>query len=206
MRWWLTLLIIILLLNPTRSGGQTSALKVYESRYYIIHTDIPQDEAFEAEVRMTRMAEEYHNRTRAFSGTLQEKLPFFLFQNKADYVAAGGDPRSAGIFTGDQLMAIAGRQAGWGTWHTIQHEGFHQFAHKVIGGELPIWVNEGLAEYFGEAVFCGDSYVSGLIPQFRLSRIRVMVSKSSYRSIPDMMQMSHEEWNNRLALANYDQA
>ena len=25
--------------------------------------------------------------------------------------------------------------------------------HAVIGGELPTWVNEGLADYFGESIF-----------------------------------------------------
>ena len=58
------------------------------------------------------------------------------------------------------------------TWHTVQHEGFHQFAHVVIRGDLPIWVNEGLAEYFGEAVFTGDGFVSGVIPPTAMTGIR----------------------------------
>ena len=31
------------------------------------------------------------------------------------------------------------------TWHVVQHEGFHQFVFAVIRGEIPTWVNEGLA-------------------------------------------------------------
>ena len=52
-------------------------------------------------------------------------------------------------------MAFAGEHITAYTWHTVQHEGFHQFAHAVIGGDIPTWLNEGLAEYFGEALFTG---------------------------------------------------
>ena len=36
-----------------------SALEPYESKYYIIHTDLPQTEAREAQIRMTAMVDQY---------------------------------------------------------------------------------------------------------------------------------------------------
>ena len=157
MRWRLRVSILlamsplIALGQPVESGdGVAEGLTTYETPYYFMHTDLSGEAALEAAARMTKMAEEYHARTRDFSGDIREKLDFYLFKNPDDYMAAGGKPGSAGFFAGDRLLAIASNDIDGETWHVVQHEGFHQFAHAVIGGELPIWVNEGLADYFGE--------------------------------------------------------
>lgn len=199
-------ILICLLLSVVSIARGEPELTTIETKYYVIHTDIAPQDRLEVELRVTRMAEEYHNRTRDFAGEIKEKLPFYLFQHMRDYRDAGGMPGSAGVYTGERLMAVAGEKLGVGTWHAVQHEGFHQFAHSVIGGDLPIWVNEGLAEYFGEAIFTGDSFVSGVIPHFRMVRVRQMIQKKRYQPIDKMMLMSHEEWNAALAISNYDQA
>jgi hypothetical protein len=191
-----------------RNDASEQKLAVYESRYYIMHTDLPLDQAREADIRMTRMAEEYHARTRDFSGAIRRKFPFYLFRHEADYVAAGGKPGTAGVFmhnTGT-LMAIAGEELTADTWHTVQHEGFHQFALAVIGGELPIWVNEGLAEYFGEGLFTGDGFVMGVVPEWRRERIAEAMRGKALLPIRQMMMLSHERWNEDMKLEHYDQA
>lgn len=181
--------------------------KSYDSRYYIIQTDLTGDDVREATLRMTKMAEEYHDRTRDFSGTISQRLPFYLFQNKADYMKAGGMPGSAGVFDGQRLMAVAGASTSRMTWHVVQHEGFHQFADSVIRGDLPIWVNEGLAEYFGEGIFTGDGFVTGVIPNSRLLRIqKIMDDPDGFMPISHMMAVTGHEWNSKLMMTNYDQA
>src|SRR3954468_12999444 len=149
-------------------------LRVYESPHYLIHTDLPPAEAREAQVRTTRMAEEYVRRTAGFAGQIKGRLPFYLYKDLPDYTRAGGVEGSAGAFDGDKLMAVTLRRddgvISLATWHVVQHEGFHQFAHAVIGGKVPMWADEGLAEYFGEGLFTGDGFVAGLIPQARLMR------------------------------------
>ena len=92
------------------------------------------------------------------------------------------------------------------TWHIVQHEGFHQFAHAVIGGELPVWVNEGLAEYFGESLFTGDSFVTGVIPPDRLARIKEKIRNNTFKPVPAMMLMTSAEWNAAMQIDYYDQA
>src|SRR5439155_6138812 len=197
--------IVLISVSAARAEPQ---LQVYEGRYYVIHTDLTGDELREAELRMTKMAEEYRNRTRDFSGTIGHKFPFFLYREPDDYYAAGGMKGSAGYFdpNNDTLMAIAGEKTGSSTWYVIQHEGFHQFARAVIGGELPVWVNEGLAEYFGEAIFTGDSFVTGIIPPQRLARGKKEIQGGQFRSIKEMMLLAHADWNADLSMANYDQA
>ncbi len=198
--------------EPEAGPVDSAGMKRYETAYYLIHTDLSADQAKEAGLRMTRMAEEYHRRTSGFSGAIRDKLPFYLYAHESDYLAAGGRPGSAGQYDPNsrRLMACAhANDAGHispAIWHTVQHEGFHQFADAVIGGDLPVWVNEGLAEYFGEALFTGDGFVSGAIPAWRQQRIVAEIDHGKFRPIKDMMEMSHRAWNEGLSLTNYDQA
>jgi Protein of unknown function (DUF1570) len=186
--------------------AQSAKLKRYDTKYYVIHSDLDAQLVREAELRVTRMAEEYYERTKGFAGRITQRLPFYLFSNPADYHAAGGMPGSAGIFNGKQLMAIAGEILGDETWHVVQHEGFHQFIHAVIGGDIPIWVNEGLAEYFGEALFTGDEYIVGVVSPQRLARIKTWIAADNSAQIRAMMQTEHATWNNKLSIENYDRA
>jgi hypothetical protein len=161
--------VCLILIAPLLAGA--GEMPAYESRYYTIYTDLDPQAAREASVRMTRMAEEYYARTKDFSGAISQRMPFYLYKNAADFHALGVPQKSAGYFnpSSHELVAKADN-LGPRTWHVVQHEGFHQFAHFVIRGKIPAWLNEGLAEYFGEALFTGDSFVSGVIPQWRLER------------------------------------
>jgi len=188
----------------------TAQLKTYDTPYYIIYTDLDEDSEKEAAIRMTRMAEEYHERTKDFAGVIHEKLPFYLYRSAQDYYDAGGLSGSAGVFIADgdhgKLMAIAGQKATLNTWHTVQHEGFHQFAHAVIGGDPPPWLNEGLAEYFGEGLFTGDGFVMGIVPPWRLKRLKDSITRNTLLPIPRIMLMSSADWRAQLSIGNYDQA
>ncbi|MGN6367072.1 MAG: DUF1570 domain-containing protein [Phycisphaerae bacterium] len=202
-------------LSAARAFGQVppevnARLRVFQTPHYVMHTDIPEAEAREADLRMTRMFEEYERRTAGFSGQVNGKFPFYLFKKPADYYASGALPNSDGVFiidhSGSRLMAIAGEHTSDETWHVVQHEGFHQFASNVIKGELPIWVNEGIAEYFGEAIWTGDGFVSGIIPPPRLKEVQAALKENTFKPFDQMMTMTHEEWGSHLEYANYTQA
>jgi hypothetical protein len=216
-----TLLITLGLLNfapplpaaaPNRqTDSQTDAsLTHYTSPYYDVYSDLEPERVQEAILRMTRMAEEYHARTSEFSGVIRTKFPFYLFKSPEDYYAAGGLPGSAGVFMvrgGEaKLMAIAGEKNSSFTWHVVQHEGFHQFANAVIGGDLPAWLNEGLAEYFGEGIYTGDGMVTGLVSPRRCKHVQESIRNHRFKSIQSMMLLSLRQWNNELDGQNYDMA
>src|SRR3954464_12848227 len=80
-------------------------LKTYETKHYLIHTDLPPAEAREAQVRMNCLVEEYSARTAGVSGQIKERLPFYLYKNRDDYAHAGGIENSAGVFDGLRLSA-----------------------------------------------------------------------------------------------------
>jgi hypothetical protein len=191
-----------------------AALKLYETRYYKMYTDLEPDAVKEAGLRMDAMAEEYHKRTCGFAGSITQKLPFYLFKNEDDYLKAGGPADTAGVFKcqtlggklvpgSGKLLAVAGTKTSDDTWHVVQHEGFHQFVAYVIKGNIPIWADEGLAEYFGEAVFTGDSFISGTLPPERIKDVQDELP--AMKDLKDLIQMTDDDWLKNMKTANYDQ-
>jgi hypothetical protein len=183
------------------------ALPYYETKYYHLYTDLDRAQVREVIVHVTKMAEVYADRTRGFSGVIRHKFPFIVFKQIDDFRAAAGAPAgTAGVFNGRELIATAGEELDARAWHTIQHEGFHQFAAAVIRGDLPTWVNEGLAEYFGEGLFTGDDIITGVIPEWRRQRIRKTIEAGKFKTVERMMAVSLDDWNREMKVANYDQA
>lgn len=197
---------IIVLGLATLVGPAEAQQRVYDTRYYVLRTDIDPDAIREVDARITAMAEAYYERTKGFAGTINRKFDFLLFKDPRDYYAAGGLPGSAGVFDGSKLMAIAGKELTAGVWHVIQHEGFHQFVREVVGGDIPIWVNEGMAEYFGESIYTGDGYVVGVVTAQRLARLQHWIREGNTASVAKMMTLHHETWNIQMSIVNYDQA
>lgn len=203
-------LTVLLLLIVAPALGQ-ARLKSYRTKYYDLFTDVPDAVAREIVLRSDLMVVEYAARTRGFSRKLTQRLPLYVFSRQEDYLAAGALPGSAGMFMahrdgGGKLLVLAGPQPGSQTWDTLKHEGFHQFVHAVIGGDIPVWVNEGLAEYFGAGMFTGDRYITGVVPPGRLRALKMLIAEKQTRPLRDMMLTSLDEWNSNLSAVNYLQA
>jgi hypothetical protein len=157
---------------------------------------------------MDAIAGEFLLWTQDFNKRPPPYMPFELYRRVGDYEAAGGTPGSGGQYsrTSGKLMAVAGAQLDDRTWHRVQHEAFHQFAHHTLGGEIPPWLNEGLAEYFGEAKFTGDGMLAGLVPPERQQRVVEALKQGSFVPIERLMLMTEVQWNDVLERQHYDQA
>src|SRR6266498_3222907 len=86
------LLAFLGVVPPTRAARPPRAdiptgMQAYQSPYYDLYSDLEPERVQEAILRMTRMAEEYHERTKEFSGVIRQKFPFYLFKDVADYYA-----------------------------------------------------------------------------------------------------------------------
>jgi hypothetical protein len=201
---------VVCLLNcPTWSGtpaqaNVTKKLKLYPTRYYDIYSDLSSQQVMEAATRMTCLAEEYYRRTAGFARSMPKKMPFYLFSNREDYITMSGLPKSAGVFTGKSLMADG--SYGDQLWHIVQHEAFHQFAASAITPRLPIWMNEGMAEYFGESIWTGDNFFTGVVPPGRLARVKSLIDGKKLLRFSAMIEMTPQQWVTDLKGENYDQA
>ncbi|MBK9120673.1 MAG: DUF1570 domain-containing protein [Phycisphaerales bacterium] len=205
----LSLVAAVLTCQAVPATAQRSAiqpLRTIETRYYILHTDLDDDHVREAVQRITLMAEEYHRRTSGLGRTVTQRLPFYLFSDFRAYEANGGLPGSAGVFTGDRLMAVVMPQNPAFTWYVVQHEGFHQFVYAAIGPNIPIWANEGLAEYFAQGIFTGHRFLLGAVPPERLARVKLAIREQKYLPLAEMMRLPQVAWNIDLRSYHYDQA
>lgn len=204
------------------------AMKQYPAKYHVIYSDLPKEDVYEAISRVNAMAEQYYQRTKGFAGKITRKLPLYLYADYDEYQLAIGSRMagSAGVYTGKELRAVAdsSKFPKEAVWHTVQHEGFHQFVHMVItNGQqdtMPIWLNEGMAEYFGEAKWTGDKLIPGFVDtgvrfrkgnmiytrEGRMRRVQKALEEDKYKSFSRMITLSHNAWNSDLDINNYDQA
>jgi hypothetical protein len=176
--------------------------------HYALKTDLPRDEARELATHLNLMYEHYSHRLASLPQRAPEVLNVMIFARQADYLSTmrgqfginaegtGGmffvNPKGKGLafFTGElSRQRIA---------HVMQHEGFHQFAFSRFGSDLPLWVNEGLAELFGEAVLLGRDFVIGQRPARPLETVKSALASGDHVRFHDMLTMSHDQWGANL--------
>lgn len=203
-------------------GAAPKNMKRIRAKYHIIYTDMPRAMIYEATSRLNTMAEQYNQRTKGFGGQITRRLPFYMFSNYQDYLTSVGQwaQGSVGIYSPSEKKLKAAVDTSKFTerqiWHTIQHEGWHQFADMVVGKskhQLPVWLNESLAEYFGEAIWTGDRLVCGVIDVTgeerkkgkktyrippRLGRIQKHIKNKEFTNFARMIEMSHHRWNSEI--------
>jgi len=201
---WVYILLIAVLCAPA-AGGQ---LRQYETPYYIIHSDMDSETVQEAIIRTSVMAADYVRLFSGFAGQINRKWEMYLFARHRDYIDAGGIEGSSGIFMrrGKDVRLMTFAQQRGVSWHTVQHEGAHQFVYRMIGDEVPAWVNEGLAEYFGASLFTGDAMVHGIVSPQQAGQIKQSIRSRKYVAFARVMDADRDRWVEHLGTAPYDQA
>jgi hypothetical protein len=190
-----------------RGGEVPAGMAAIDTTDYTVYSDLPKPLLNEITHRLEKMVTEYRDRTESLSSNHdQRKLPLYLFSNRDDYIDQGGRQDSAGLFDGEHLLAYVGTRPDTRAWHVIQHEAFHQYLAGKLGYDVPVWLNEGLAEYFSESMYTGDGFVSGIVPPARLKRLQEALKSDSMLSVAELIEMPHARWNAQLRQENYDMA
>jgi hypothetical protein len=174
-------------------------LKQYDSAYYVFYSDLEPAKVQAAIARMTSVARTYYDRTKGFAGQIKSKWPLYLIADPQLYQAAGG--QAYGVTWGDRLMGRADRPDE--LWHVVQHEAFHQFAHTVISENLPGWIDEGMAEYFGESLWTGDGLTCGVIPKKRYESFMPRLKAGKIKPFKEIILVKAANWG---GIEDYDQA
>jgi hypothetical protein len=74
-------------------------------------------------------------------------------------------------------------------WQVLAHEGFHQFLGYELGLEVPVWLNEGMAQYF-ETSYVGNGRLhTGLISKPKLRVAQYLFGAGRGLSISELLQM-----------------
>lgn len=175
-------------------------LTMYTIDYHTLHSDLDVAKLREAALRLRTMAEEYSRRLESMGlrAPLRKRMPVYMPANRADYITLVGrhGAASAGLYRyegNDGALFISGNLSSGALWHTVQHEGWHQFAHVKLG-QIPIWVNEGLAEYFGNGIWTGDNMVTGDVSDVDLLRIQRAIKDNAVQNFGTFISMDGKQW------------
>lgn len=140
-------------------------------------------------------------------------FPARLIGRRADYIKQGGSSGSAGVYLVKERIFMAplelmGMQPGAGGWKkvkdeydpkTIIHELTHMLTHDVLN-DLPIWLNEGYAEYISHIPLKGDSFrtdkksiVEGIRDKFYDAHIQSTVRRGD-NSLPKFSRVDRDKY------------
>ncbi len=219
-------IIAILLCLLPAAGAQAEdpvAFQRYATEHYDLFTNLTKAEAQPIGRHMDAVFTEYARRfERAGLERIRHgRMPLYLLRTQDDYLrflkSAGLDAtNTSGLFFIQQrLQGLATWTQGRSlseTYGVLQHEGFHQFAHAHFRASLPIWVNEGLAEYFEDAILVSGSLKVGIVSGRRVTTLKNAIRAGKVVPMGEVLSIRDDQWlssiraNPQTAALMYDQA
>lgn len=186
--------------SPARAQGRLQTLR---TRHYLIHGDLEPALLNDLGRRMDAMYAEYSRRLSDFDlGADDRPLDVYLFNAKQAYTdfTAGKYPNTGGIFMPARGQLAAYLEGQRDTLRkTLQHEAFHQFAAKAIGNNMPVWINEGLAQLFEEAIWTGQGFLMSQVPPRRLRQLQSDLRDNRLLPLKRLMSLTPQQWSMNLA-------
>jgi hypothetical protein len=180
-------------------GGSTNPTLVsYDNRHYRLLTDVDPELARDLSLRLDAMFEEYSRRLSAFGIASVDRLDVYVFAGRNAYSAFIQDrlPNTGGVFIPSKniLAAYLEGQGRDALRRTLQHEAFHQFAHWAISPNMPVWVNEGMAQVFEEGIWTGRRFILEQVPPRRIRQLRADLEGDRLTPFKDFVSMDHRTW------------
>jgi hypothetical protein len=152
------------------------------------------------------MYEEYEKRLKDFRPPKDAPaLPAYLFTREKDYLAFTENRavHTGGIFVVEPsrsfLASFLNGQGRDQLRRTLQHEAFHQFAFSAISHDLPIWLNEGLAQVFEEGIWTGRNFLLGQVPPRRIRQLQADIKNHTLVDFKTFLAITPEQWSQNLA-------
>ena len=194
------LLVVAATTWVTPAGARGGEFRQIKSRHYVVHTDIRSTFAEQFAERLDNIHDEYARRLSGFGavdGNGAPRAEVHLFERQFDFMQFLGEPNAhvAGVFVPSMNRLALYLHNRPSLNRTLQHEAFHQFAYNAISPAMPVWLNEGLAEYFEEALWTGERFLVGQVSPDRLRRLRDDIKNNRLIPFRQMMALSLEQWN-----------
>ena len=194
---------LILIFALLLGGGALADLRIFSSRFYQIHTDLEPGVAQDLATRLDVMHEEYTRRLMRFGDkSAAPRVDAYLFARQSDYLRLAGAPlrSTGGVFipSRNALAAFHDEQGRDSLRRTLQHEAFHQFAANTIGHPLPMWLNEGMAQYYEEGLWTGDGFTIGQVPPRRVRQLQSDIRAGRLLDFSQFMKLTSDQWSSAL--------
>jgi hypothetical protein len=176
---------------------------VVRSKYYLIHSDLDDALLYDLGKRMDAMYDEYSRRMSDFDLRADRRpLDVYLFNRKADYASFTQNryQNTGGVFVPARNQLVAYLEGQRDTLRrTLGHEAFHQFAFKATGANMPIWLNEGLAQLFEESIWTGESFLMNQVSPRRLRQLQSDIRTNRCMGLRAIMSLTPDRWSANLA-------
>ncbi|MCC7147309.1 MAG: DUF1570 domain-containing protein [Phycisphaeraceae bacterium] len=182
---------------------KTPALKSFVSKHYDIQSDLPKSQVRVLSRHMDQVFEAYRQRFGSLPQRGQGRMSLYLFarrQTYQDFLSRHqiNAPGTGGIFfITPQVKALATfieDQPRSRVFATLQHEGLHQFVFNYIGPGLPIWANEGMAQYFETALMIRGKLMLGLTDPFSLWLVQDALAAQTTVPLAQVLAISDDDW------------
>lgn len=136
-------------LGLTALGIRGSEWKHAETKnfiYHFFHGFIAGPVATEAEFYYSVIAKDLERDTSQW----ERKSHIFIFEKPEDWAQfrtkAQLDPWTGGVHSGGDLFVLRNAEVKW-KGNTLAHEITHLVVHRFFGSGVPLWLNEGYAEF-----------------------------------------------------------
>jgi len=180
------------------SGGVSSeAMPAAHTAHYVVRT-VDSVETAEFVAEFMEALHDKLDKSFRFPKVPVGRLKIYVFNNKRQFaqfaMALNAPLNSEAIgFFDPMSQVVATYFAGLPSHDVLQvlaHEGTHQFIQMVEGLPPPLWLDEGLAEYFGAVEWDGKEIRTGLVNHDRLAELFATVATGAH--IPLGMLMHSE--------------
>ena len=157
--------------------------QVNEGRYQVFAQGGHQM-AFQVNMFMNEMLRQYE--TYFNNVTLKRAARVVVFSNNQDFrqyaTAAIGHPhpwlqgycKPMTDSAGNSSFELVVYQSG-AVWPTLAHEGFHQFLAYELGPRIPVWLNEGMAQFFETSHYLGSTFDVGSVNFSKLQQVQALI-------------------------------
>ena len=189
--------------------AQVDRLQSFESEHYLIHTNLEKKAVVDIGRHMDRVFAEYERRFSEFRSRRVGAMPLYLFRTQEDYLrfmaSRGISAQNSGgmFFVTPSAHGLSTWTAGRSrseTFEVLQHEGFHQFAFNYVGTQLPVWANEGLAQYFEDAIIASGGMKLGLANARRLALVQRAIEAEQAIPLDELLGVTNAEWGQTLSV------
>jgi hypothetical protein len=194
--------------NPGTIQTLPSGWKMFQTPNYDIQYETDETFAKECGKHLEAILKEYQRRfpmerSMDENGPAPEVRRFTVkcFKSREtfnSYAAANGVSGAAAYFSPAQNELVCYKTVDEGkkkSFHILYHEASHQYIHLYMGEEvdIPIWLNEGVAEYFFGGEFKGATFAIG-VNQERITTIKEAVRRSTFVPLAEIFQYSQAQY------------
>ena len=199
--WLLATMLVLLCSGAARA--KTPRLQQYRSRSYLIHTNLSRDEVRAYAKHMDAVFKQFEERFQDFHSRGEIEMPLYLLRTEDEYQSFMAEQdinarNTGGMFfyspIGQGLATWTQGRSRSQTFQVLQHEGFHQFAFNHLGRELPTWINEGLAQYFEDAIIVGDKMTTGLANARRVAQVDQALKDGRILGMKALISTEPADW------------